>query len=76
MTIHRKGKSPRKIQIDLSGPQGNAFCLLGLAKNLCKKMDYTPEETKEFLDEMKSSDYEHLVETLDLKFGELIDFYR
>ena len=34
-------KEPRKQVIDLTGPQGNAFYLLGLAKKLCKKYKYT-----------------------------------
>ena len=31
-------KEPRKQVIDLTGPQGNAFYLLGLASKLCKEL--------------------------------------
>jgi hypothetical protein len=75
MTIKQKRKS-RKLQIDLSGPAGNAFNLLGLAQQLMTQLCYTPARREEVMKSMKSSDYEHLLQTMDKELGELIDFYR
>ena len=57
------------MTVDCGGPDGNAFYLLALAQNLAKRMDWTPKELNKLLDEMKSSDYEHLVLTFDKAFG-------
>lgn len=61
------------IEIDLSGPQGNAFFLLGTAKNLAKQLELDSEE---ILTEMKSGDYENLVNVFDNYFGDFVILYR
>ena len=62
-----------KRKIDLTGPQGNVFFLIGSAKALAKQLglDYTQIQK-----EMMSGDYENAVETFDKYFGEFIDLYR
>jgi hypothetical protein len=75
MAILKKDKF-RKQVIDLNGPEGNAFCLLGTAMSLCKKIGVDDERTEEIIDEMKSSDYEHLILTFDKYFGKLVDLER
>ena len=47
-----------KIEIDLTGPQGNAFALLGVAKHLAEAIGRDP---KPIMDEMKSGNYENLI---------------
>jgi hypothetical protein len=77
MTIQKKRTYMSKQRIDLTGPDGNAFVLLGLANNLGRQMKnslmmlhgITPEEIQK---EMMSGDYEHLVQTLDKYFGEFL----
>ena len=66
----------RKQVIDLTGPDGNAFYLLGIAMNLCKQIGISSKRTKEILDEMKSSDYENLIKVFDKYFGKLVDLER
>jgi hypothetical protein len=74
MTILKKSEyEPTKITIDLTGPEGNAFALIGLAKNYASQLDIDPEP---ILKEMKSGDYENLVATFDKYFGEYIDLLR
>ena len=75
MAILTKDKF-RKTVIDLNGPEGNAFCLLGTAMSLCKQIGISSERTEEIVDELKSSDYEHLITTFDKYFGKLIDLER
>jgi predicted HAD superfamily phosphohydrolase len=66
----------RKQVIDLTGPDGNAFYLLGTAMNLCKQIGIDSERTEEILDELKSLDYENLIKVFDKYFGKLIDLER
>ena len=56
--------------INLSGPEGNAFYILGKAQQYCKDHNFTPEKTKEILDDMKSKDYKHLVYIFQSQFGD------
>lgn len=58
------------------GPQGNAFFLLGTANQLAKDLQYTPDQIEALLADMRSSDYEHLIETFDKHFGRYIDLVR
>ena len=61
------------ITIDLTGPQGNAFYLLGTAKNLAKQLDLNGLE---IMEDMQSGDYENLVEVFDKHFGNIVTLYR
>ena len=63
----------RGIEIDLTGPQGNAFFLLGTAKNLAKQLGL---DGNEITKEMMSGDYEHLLEVFDENFGMFVTLYR
>ena len=61
------------IEIDLTGPQGNAYFLMGTATNLCKQLGY---DSKPVLDDMKSGDYENLLNVFDTHFGDFVTLYR
>ena len=63
------------IEIDLSGPEGNAFVLLGYASRLGKQI-YGHEKTEAILEEMKMSTYELLILTFDKYFGSVVTLYR
>ena len=63
----------RKQVIDLTGPQGNAFYLLGTAMKLSKQIGL---DVNKVLDDMKSGDYEHLITRFDYHFGSVIDLER
>lgn len=63
-------KQPQKeIVIDLTGPDGNAFALMGYAKKFAKQLDLNPDK---IIKEMMSGDYENLLEIFDGYFGEFI----
>jgi hypothetical protein len=72
MTIVSKDLTKKRV-VDLTGQDGNAFVLLGIAKGLCKQLEI---EDDIILDDMKSGDYEQLIETFDNYFGDLIDLER
>jgi hypothetical protein len=61
------------IEIDLTGPQGNAFFLLGTAGNLAKQLGLDGQQIKS---EMMSGDYENLVQIFDNYFGRIVTLYR
>ena len=75
MIKDRKELKHKMIEIDLSGPDGNAFVLLGLANRLGKQM-YGYEKTEKILEEMRLSTYELLILTFDKYFGSIVTLYR
>ena len=74
MAIKNKNKRKnRKIEIELTGPDGNAFVLLGYAKRLSRELDL---DHKQILDEMMEGNYENLISVFDKYFGDFVDLYR
>ena len=61
------------IEIDLTGPNGNAFYLIGAASNLAKQLGLSGAEIKA---EMMSGDYENAVNVFDENFGHFVTLYR
>ncbi len=77
MAIRKKEeRQSRPIEIDLTGPEGNAFVLIGYAKNLCKQLGYDKNKTERIIDEMTLTDYEGLLYTFDREFGMLVTLWR
>tara|TARA_B110000881_G_C18562105_1_gene510444 strand:+ start:1378 stop:1620 length:243 start_codon:yes stop_codon:yes gene_type:complete len=70
MTI-RKTSVKTEIVVDLTGPQGNSFAMLGLAKGLHKQLGME-KSFSVIEDEMISSGYENLVKTFDKYFGDYV----
>lgn len=68
-TMIRSKEQNREIVIDLTGPEGNAFALLGTARNLAKQLGKDP---KSITEEMMSGDYENLLNVFDREFGDFI----
>jgi hypothetical protein len=74
MAIKSKYKRKnKKIEIDLTGPDGNAFVLLGYAKRLSRELGL---DHKQILDEMMEGNYENLINVFDKYFGDFVDLYR
>lgn len=65
----REKTENKELVIDLTGPDGNAFVLLGYAKRFCSQLnlDYTAIQN-----EMMSGDYENLLEVFDREFGDFV----
>jgi len=77
MTIRKKSeKKSQRIEIDLTGPEGNAYVLLGYASNLCNQLGYDYDHKERILDEMRLTDYEGLLHTFDREFGSFITLWR
>lgn len=74
MTIKNRDERPeRRIEIDLAGPEGNAFALMGLAQRLARQLERDPEP---IIADMKSGDYDHLVEVFEREFGDFVVIYK
>jgi hypothetical protein len=55
--------------IDLTGPQGNAFFLMGQAGRYAGQLGLDGDQ---IINEMKSGDYENLVQVFDRYFGDYV----
>ncbi len=71
--VPKANKKEKKLEIDLTGPEGNAFVLLSIAKNLAKQLGLDGEMITK---EMMLGDYEDLLQTMEDYFGEVIIMYR
>tara|TARA_Y100000389_G_C17451540_1_gene515173 strand:+ start:1112 stop:1330 length:219 start_codon:yes stop_codon:yes gene_type:complete len=67
--IRKKQTQVGPIVIDLTGPDGNAFALMGYAKKLAKQLDL---DSTKITQEMMSGDYENLLEVFDSAFGDFV----
>ena len=73
MIVSKKKIAHRPIEIDLTGEQGNAYYLLGLAKSLCNQLGLDYSDVRA---EMTESDYENLLKVFDGYFGTFVTMYR
>ncbi len=62
-----------KPVIDLSGPEGNAFSLLAMAEKFAEDLNL---DAPAILEDMRSSDYEHLLDVFEEHFGEYVTLDR
>jgi hypothetical protein len=65
--------TPKQVEIDLTGEEGNAFVLMGYARRFSTQLGLNPEP---IINDMMSSDYEHLVNVFDKYFGDFVTLYR
>ena len=73
MAIKSIQKRAGKIEIDLTGPDGNAFVLMGLAKRWAKDLGLDGEMITK---EMMMGDYENLLDVIEHYFGDYVLMYR
>ena len=74
--IIEKPQTLKMIEINLNGPQGNAFFLLGTASKLGRQLGLDKEEIEIILRQMRFSDYENLINVFDKNFGDFVILYR
>jgi hypothetical protein len=66
-----------KNVIDIDGPDGNAFALMGIGANYLKRyLGYTKDEIDDFRNEMMAGDYENLLLVFDKYLGDYFDLHR
>lgn len=74
MAIIKKKNIPLpRTRIDITGPDGNAFALMAIAKSFCSQLD---RDFPPIRSEMMGGDYENLLQVFDREFGEFCDLVR
>jgi len=73
MSIKYKKMKTGPVEIDLTGPDGNAFVLIATASRLAKQLGL---DGKKIQAEMMGGDYENAVNVFDKNFGHLVTLYR
>jgi hypothetical protein len=73
MIVSKKKKKAGKLEIDLTGPDGNVFHLIGTGRNMCGQLGI---DKNEFTKEMMSGDYENAINTFEKYFGEFVILYK
>ena len=68
MTI-RKQQPKKELVIDLTGPDGNAYALMAYAERFARQLGFNSEK---IIEDMKSSDYENLLQVFDSNFGSYV----
>lgn len=78
MIREKSEREYKKQVIDLQGTQGNAFVLLGIAKDLHKQLKNVIDlpDIKTIQSEMFSSSYDNLILVFDKYFGEYVDLQK
>ena len=69
--IRNKEEKSGPIIIDLTGPDGNAFALMAYAKRFATQLGWK-DRGAALINDMMSSDYEHLLQVFDKAFGEFV----
>ena len=67
--IRNKKSTSGPMIIDITGPAGNAFSLMGQARNLAKQLGMDPNP---IIEGMMSGDYENLLQVFDDNFGDYV----
>jgi len=67
-----RNKKHGEIVIDLTGPDGNAYVLIGMASNFGKQLGWDRVKIQELMNEMMDGDYDHLVQVFDREFGSFV----
>ena len=65
--------TPKQVEIDLTGEEGNAFVLMGYARRFSTQLGLNPDP---IINEMMSGDYENLIKVFDKYFGNYVTLYR
>ena len=76
MAIKPKEEKPGGIEIDLTGPDGNAYVLLAKAQRFGRILGYDKLKIERIFEEMRLTDYECLVFTFDREFGSFVTLWR
>lgn len=69
--IRSKQEKTGPIIIDLTGPDGNAYALMALAKRFATQLGWL-DCGSALIQEMMSGDYENLLQVFDNAFGEYV----
>jgi len=67
--IRNKVENNGPVVIDITGPDGNAFALMGYASRFARQLGL---DGSKITKEMRSGDYENLLQVFDKYFGDYV----
>jgi len=70
--IREKQQQNGPVIIDITGPEGNAFALMGYARRFGGQLKMSSAEIKRIIYQMQSGDYENLLKVFDNTFGDFV----
>lgn len=76
MIKSKEDKLIKHLEIDLTGPEGNAHILLGYAQSLGKQLGWDKRAINLVIELMMLGDYENLINVFDYHFGDFVILYR
>lgn len=76
MIKSKKEKENNLIEIDLTGPDGNAFVLINYAREIGRKIGMHKHSIEEVVSLMMRSDYESLINVFEAWFGDYVILWR
>ncbi len=54
-----------QLVMDLRGPEGNAFCILGTVNGILRQLGHDKQARDEFMAKATSGDYENLLKVVE-----------
>jgi len=76
LILSKEDKPKSRIEIDLTGPDGNAFSLMKWAEVLGYQLGYSRNRVAAIREVMMMGDYEGLVKVFDKEFGHFVTLWR
>lgn len=73
MIVEKDKREKLILEVDLTGPDGNVFNLIGMGRNMCGPLGIDKDQ---FVKEMMSGDYENAVQTFEKYFGDFVILFR
>ena len=73
-SIDERPSRPREI--DLTGPEGNAYVLMAIAERYGRQLGYDDDKRERIQMEMTLADYECLLQVFDREFGMFVTLWR
>jgi len=69
-------RSRDKIEIDLTGPDGNAYALMAYARQIGRQIGFSEQKIDAIIKVMKLTNYEGVLHTFDEQFGDYVIMWR
>lgn len=76
MIVDKNKKPIRPIEIDLNGPEGNAYVLMGYAQRLGRQLGMSQSRIDAIIKVMMLTNYDGLIKTFDDQFGDYVILYK
>jgi len=76
MILSRSKMKKGLVEIDLAGPEGNAFNLIAYAKKFSRALCHSNEKKHQIISDMMAGDYDNLLDVFDKNFGNFVILYR